>query len=293
MAGEFGTVLTPIMVDLEKLVAQANEMAPLPESSVRLARLIGNAKTDISELVDIIKYDAPLTGRLLRASNSAVAAGDNGATTAEEAVMRLGTGQLLALAMAVGTKPLLNPPLQAYGYNEGGLWRHSVAAAVAAEFLPRFSRLDVPPEVFTAALLHDIGKIVMNRFLSTEILLCLKHAEEVHHLSRIEAETRLLHIHHGELGGMIARHWGLPDRIAQAIVHHHDPEAGKSSLCDFTYIANLLAKHIEAAKNGAKYDLAIPDPILQRAGFSSDSFRNYTLAAVGGFEKVNARYSAV
>jgi putative nucleotidyltransferase with HDIG domain len=281
------------MVDLEKLVAQANEMAPLPESSVRLARLIGNAKTDISELVDIIKYDAPLTGRLLRASNSAVAAGDNRATTAEEAVMRLGTGQLLALAMAVGTKPLLNPPLPAYGYGEGGLWRHSVAAAVAAEFLPRFSRLDVPPEAFTAALLHDIGKIVMNRFLSAEILLCLKQAEEVDHLSRIEAEKMLLHVHHGELGGMIARHWGLPDRMAQAIAHHHDPEAGKSSLCDFTYVANLLAKHLEAAKNGARYVLVIPDPILERAGFDSDSFRNYTLAAVGGFEKVNARYSAV
>lgn len=281
------------MVDLQKLVAQANDMAPLPESSVRLARLVGNAYTDVSELVDIVKYDAPLTGRLLRAANSAAAAGENRATTAEEAVMRLGTGQLVALAMAVGTKPMLYPPIAAYGYNEGGLWRHSVAAAVSAEFLPRFSRLDVPPDVFTAALLHDIGKLVMGRFLSAEILQRLKHAEDVDHHSRIEAEKLVLNIHHGEIGGMIARHWGLPDRIIQAIIYHHDPDQGQTSMCDFTYISNELAKYIEAAKNGADCDLAVPEAILDRAGFDADSFGNYAEAALGGFDKVNARYCAV
>ena len=84
--------------------------------------------------------------------------------------MRLGRGTILSLAMASGVQSRMVGAIPQYGLSERALWSHSVAAAVAAEVVPKFCKVPVPPEAYAAALLHDIGKLVMSRFLSPEIM---------------------------------------------------------------------------------------------------------------------------
>jgi HD-like signal output (HDOD) protein len=110
--------------------------------------------------------------------------------------------------------------------------------------------VDVPPGTFTAALLHDAGKVVMARFLSPEIPGSIDRARRTSGLSRLEAERELLNVHHGELGGLMAQHWELPPRIVKGIIHHHDPEAGADVICDLTCLANRVAVRLEAGQDG-------------------------------------------
>ncbi len=280
------------MIDLEELIKKANELEPLPASTVRLAQMVSSPDCHIEDVAELIGFDQALTVRLLRAVNSAVDGGRTEVTTARDAVLRLGTARVLTLAVAASAKPLLQAGVPAYGLSDGALWRHSVAAAVAAEIAPSFCLMPIPPETFTAALLHDIGKLVMGRFISPEILGYIQRAEEVEHLGRLEAESLLLNVHHGELGGLIAQHWNLPARVIQAITHHHHPEAGMDIVCDVTYIANRVAKSIEAGLDGERFDFTVDPGVAERLGLLTNSFDDFCRVAGSRYIQVSRRYNA-
>ena len=218
--------MSSAMIDLDNLIEQANGLAPLPASAVRLAGLIGDPDCHLDQVVELIAFDQALTLKLLRAANSAASASATRVGSVQEAVIRMGTAQVLAFTVAAGARPLLQPGIPEYGLSEGALWRHSVAAAVATEAMQLSGGFELPPETFTSALLHDVGKLVMGRFLTPEVLGFIRWSQEVDHLDRLEAESVLLEVNHAELGGLVAQHWKLPPRIVQGITYHHNPGAG-------------------------------------------------------------------
>jgi len=281
------------MIDLEQLIEQANAMAPFPASTVRLAQMAASPDCNLAEVAEVIAYDQTLTMKLLRAANSAASGSATRVTTVQEAVTRLGTARLVALAVAAGARPQLLHDIPAYGLNEGALWRHSVAAAVGAELAPNFCATEAPNEVFTAALLHDVGKLVMGRFLSPEILGFIEQAREVDHLSQLEAETLILTVHHGELGGLIAQHWDLPSRVVQGIIHHHDPLVGNDIVCDFTYLGNQVAKRIERKVEASESKFSISPEIAERLGTTPSKLTSLVTTAAARLAEVSLRYNAV
>jgi putative nucleotidyltransferase with HDIG domain len=176
---------------------------------------------------------------------------------------------------------------------EGALWRHSVAAAVAAENMPRFCSIEAPPEIFTAALLHDVGKQVMGRFLGKDILSFIAQARDVDHLSQLEAERQILGVHHGELGGLIAQHWELPPRVVQGIIHHHEPNEDNDAVCYFVCVANQVAKRIEASLEARKFDFKCPPDVVARLGMSTSQLEDLCHATAAHYAQVSLRYNAV
>lgn len=281
------------MIDLDQLIRQTGELAPLPATTVRLAQLTAHPGCQLGDVVELIAYDQSLTVRLLRAANSAMCAGSAPASTVRDAVARLGTAQVMELAVASGVRPYLQAGIPAYGLGEGALWRHAIAAAVCAETAPGFCTVAVPPETFTAALLHDVGKLVMGRFLSPEILGFIRRAREADGLGQLEAESLLLNVHHGELGGLVAQHWKLPSRIVQGIIYHHNPEAGADLICDLTCLANHGAKVIEAGLDGRTPEFTLNPGVAERLGLTLPALEAFHPAAAARFAQVSGRYHAL
>jgi len=281
------------MFDLNALMARAHELAPLPPSTVTLVEMSANPDCHLDDIADLVEFDQALTIRLLRAANSAFSASAVPVVTVREAVARMGTQQVLDLAIAAGVRSFLQARVPAYGLDEGALWRHSVAAAVSAESVNKFCGVPVPRESFTAGLLHDVGKLVMGRYLGPEILESIRRAQEVDHLEPMAAERKLLNVHHGELGGLIAQHWRLPSRIVQGITHHHTPEEGRDVICDVTYLANLVAKRVEAGLVGKTVDTSVNPSVIQRLKLPEDAFDHLCPAASVRFVQVSRRYTAL
>jgi HD-like signal output (HDOD) protein len=206
--------------------------------------------------------------------------------------MRLGTARVLALAVAKSTRSMLNAGMAGYDMREGQLWRHSVAAAVAAEVIPNYCDVELPPGAFTAAVLHDVGKLLMNRFLRADVVEFIHRAEKADHLERLEAEKVLLGVDHGELGGLMAQHWRLPDQIVLGIIYHHDPDAGNDIICDVTYLANLVAKNIEAGLDGRKGELSIHPSTAIRLGLRIPEIAQLCDSAATRYAQVCSRYNS-
>lgn len=278
------------MLDLDDLIQSAQEMQPLPASAVRLASLLGSNDSNLSEISDIVAYDEALTMKLIRAANSAASGGSTRVARPQEAVFRLGFSRVMALTVAAGVNGMMKRNLDAYGLNEGALWEHSVATAASAEALTEFCEQELPPEAFTAALLHDVGKLVMGRFLSDEDLEWLHRARTEGGLNPLEAERQILAVHHGELGGIIAQHWQLPERIVKGIIYHHTPAEGLDPVCDAVYLANLLAKSIVANP----VTPPTPDPAsLERLGLAAERLDQVVNAAQSRYSVVRSRYNSV
>jgi HD-like signal output (HDOD) protein len=259
------------LIDLDSLIQSSYELDPLPGSLIRLAGLVAQDSSDINEIERIVAHDPALTGRVLRAANSAANAAGSPITTARAALMRIGAGSLLALALGSRIGGRLQRDVPEYGMAAGQLWRHSVASALAAEVVGGACRAPLPPETATAALLHDLGKIVLCRSLTSPVRELLERAYEEGHHDLREAESEILGVHHGEIGGLIAQHWRLPDGIVMGVTHHHAPEVVDLPVAYGVQVADEIAKAVVAeapvpvdALSRACYHLGLEPAALQR-----------------------------
>jgi putative nucleotidyltransferase with HDIG domain len=241
------------VLDLHQLIAKACDLEPIPMSGTKLANLVADPESTIESITEVVSLDQALAGRALRAANSAASAARSPITTVKDAVVRLGRGTMLTLGFGPKVRQNLQQAVPEFGLAENVLWRHSVAAALVAESLGALGKVPIPPESYAAALLHDIGKLVLARFLDPDLMSYLQRAQEEGHCNPLQAEMEILEVNHAELGGLIARHWGLPNIIALGIQYHHTPTDEHPLVCHVVCVADVLAKTIEPVTTTPPY----------------------------------------
>jgi putative nucleotidyltransferase with HDIG domain len=240
-----------LIIAHDAVVSCAYALPPLPQSAARLAQLLATDESDLDEIIKVIEHDPTLTMKLLRVANSAIGGARHPIGTVRQALIRLGTGTVAGLVVGSCVRPLMGKRIPGYNLAESEFWSHSLAAAFAAESIQAHSSHWTSRLAFTAALLHDIGKLVLGQFLSAELSSWLERAVMEGKQAAYQAEGEVLSLHHGEVGGVVAQHWGLPDCLTRGIIYHHDPEKGADGICYVTYLANLVA-HELATERRAK-----------------------------------------
>jgi putative nucleotidyltransferase with HDIG domain len=127
-------------------------------------------------------------------------------------------------------------------------WRHSVAVSVAADLLVKSLSISDADEVFTAALLHDIGKLVLGDYVQEdlekiEVMVAKGISFEV-------AEYIVLGTNHADIGARILRNWSLPQELVNAVSWHHDPENCDKYclLSDVVHVANVVGRRVGFGK---------------------------------------------
>jgi putative nucleotidyltransferase with HDIG domain len=276
------------VIDVDEIARAAAELDPLPTSTVRLSALVCEGSPDLADVVEIVQFDQALTASLLRSANSSWSSSRSEITTVKDAVIRLGASPVLALAFGVNVRRHFDDALPQYGLAEGELWRHSVAASLAAELLTHHAVRRPPPEAATAALLHDLGKLVMVRFLDREHLRALREEQGLG-TPQLKAETAVLGVDHAELGGLIARSWGLPDSLVRGIREHGCPRAGGDSLVHAVYLGDAIAKAVGAGRDD-NADLEAFDRAMDELGLSPAGFDEIRVLVEQRLAEVEARF---
>ena len=174
--------------------------------------------------------------------------------------------------MRAATQDVIAKAVPGYGLSSGALWRHSIAATLAAEVAAGFIGPPVSPFSLTAALLHDIGKLVMGQFLTNEMLFLCAMAVKEGGLQPFQAEAEILTLHHGEVGGIIAQHWQLPQEIVDSVTHHHAPEGNPSNSTFVVYLANVVANHLEGRPIGSNAEKRTFEAATDSLGLGSGDF---------------------
>ncbi len=217
-------------------------LPPFPLVAQRALLLLNKSEVSIQELVDIVKFDPAITANVLRISNSAFFGLRREIHSLHQALLLLGTQELLKIIIASGATRIFCRSTPGYFTDRLGLWRHSVSVALMADLLARDLTLAERAMSFTAGLLHDIGKVVLSLYVDqkfTEII----ELVDTRGVTFQVAEKEILGIDHAELGGEMARLWDFPDRLRVVINLHHlnKPEAYADDLVLLIYLADLLA----------------------------------------------------
>jgi putative nucleotidyltransferase with HDIG domain len=262
------------MISLAVLSEGVDKLDPMPISLPKLAEALADTGSNLRDMVRIVEYDAALTANTIRWANSAAYAPRDPILTVRDAIMRLGAGRVLQLAVGGRVKALLGGPCPGYDLGEKELWNHSVTAALGADLLSRFARQSIPPVAFTAALLHDIGKLIISRQISREMHREIVDVVDRENLPFFEAERVVLGVSHAEIGGVVAKRWSFPDILVDCIRLHHDPddESHISPALDAVHIGNVVAKSLGVGMGSEQMNMVACANSARRLGLTPEKF---------------------
>jgi putative nucleotidyltransferase with HDIG domain len=251
------------------IMAKVRSFPGMPATAARLIPLLQNPDSSASQIEDLLRYDPGLTANILKLTNSAYFGLPTRVSSVRQAIMLLGWKRLLQLTMTMCMSALMKKPLLGYDLSGGELWRHSVAVSVAADILVKSLSITDADEVFTAALLHDIGKIVLGEYVQED----LGKIEQMvgKGISFEVAEFIVLGTNHAQIGARILQNWSLPQELVNAVNWHHDPDHCDHCclLSDVVHVANVLGRMIGYG-NGRNGQTVEPDfEVIERLGIGN------------------------
>jgi putative nucleotidyltransferase with HDIG domain len=220
-------------------------LPPVSPHTLRIMQLAANPRFNIRDLTALVTLDLTLAATCLKLVNSACFGLRNPVVSIEKAVVYLGSRGILDLAASGGLSGVMGAPLEGYCGETGDLWAHSLRTAIASVHA---SALLLPGEpadaVYTAGLLHDIGKAVLSGFLSEHSGTLREYMVGNQSSDFATLEKTLLSLDHAEAGALLAEKWKLPESIGAVIRYHHTPGMAPEpyrNLCLAVHIGDILA----------------------------------------------------
>jgi putative nucleotidyltransferase with HDIG domain len=263
----------------DKVINGIDKLAPLPITLQRLVHMLGNEDVNIKDVITVIEYDQAVTSNILKVANSPAYAGRFQIEKLRDAVIHLGLNLLLDLALGNYLKSLkVSAPL--YDLSENDLWLHAAASSLAAKAIIQETHNGrIPPIATVAALVHDIGKLLMIRYMEGNLADILALIE-LRKCSFVEAERELFGCDHAEVGQAMAKKWAFPDPVTEAIhLHHSAPLHDPQITVDVVILSNLAAKTIGVGLGAEGMNLRT----------DSAKSRERISLSVEGFERVCAQ----
>ena len=225
------------MITQDLVRQRVRNLPTLPTTVVSLGQAVSDDRCTVDRILGILSKDPPLSAAMLRLANSVAFAGDNQVSDLRAAVMRLGFDAVLNLGR---TAAIIRTFKDSQHLDSILLWQHSVAVALTAKAICRLQRnRSLEETAFLAGLLHDIGKIALDRCFSDDYAPVVEAFRAGEHL--VEAEQRILGITHAQVGAMVAENWNFPGDFAEAIRDHHTPPAG-AHLANLLHLCDLLVR---------------------------------------------------
>jgi putative nucleotidyltransferase with HDIG domain len=226
------------MISLQTLMKEIKDLKPIPAVANQLLGVVDNPDSSMQDIANVIQYDPVITASILKTCNSAYFGLKHPAESIKDAVNMLGTDQVIELALIKSGAQALSGSQEGYGLAQGDMWKYSVSSAVVAKQVAVKLSLKKKNTLFTSALIKDIGKIVLEKYVS-EKSEKITGLVETKNFSFLEAEKKVLGVDHAELGAMIAKMWKFSPRMIKIIRHHHLSD--ESKICDKEIAAVYLA----------------------------------------------------
>ncbi|HNU70262.1 MAG TPA: HDOD domain-containing protein [Thermodesulfobacteriota bacterium] len=226
--------------DKKKLFSQVQNFPSMSGAAAKLLALLDDPDTTPGQIEEVVRYEPSLTANILKLSNSAYFGLPTKVGSVKQAIILLGWKRVTQVVMTSCVSALMAKPIVGYELPAGELWRHSIGVSIAAEMLVKELKLQSAHEVYTAALLHDLGKLILGSFVKSE--LSVIEAKAADGIAFDEAERLVLGMDHAEVGAEILKSWSLPAEVIEIVRWHHDPgRAVKPTVgIDIVHVANVL-----------------------------------------------------
>lgn len=228
--------------ELARAVAQIKALPSMPGLLSRVMQELKSNDASMQQIGEIIARDVGMSTKVLQLVNSSFFGLSRKVDSPAHAVALLGLEMVKAIMLMTQAFAQTNMP-SAKGFSMGRLWQHSLLSAQCAMAIAKKSCPDKKStdEAFMGGMLHDVGKLILavNQSQTFEAILALMTKEGI---TMIEAERRILHATHGELGGYLLGLWGFSEPVIEACIFHFRPS---ETSCE--KFGSLAAVHVATA----------------------------------------------
>lgn len=235
---------------IRQKLQKIREISTLPQVMHRIMEVVIDERSSSRDLAREISHDPPLTAKVLKVVNSAYYGFYRRISSVNDAVIILGYNEVRSIAITISVFDLFGGIPGNTFFDRLKLWEHCIATGTLADIL-RQEYQKGEEAAFVAGLLHDIGKVILDEYFSSE---WMKVIEKSRQESRalVEVEQELLGITHADIGFLLSEIWNLPEKVGLAIRNHHltRNQHPSNPLEAMVYIANLLVKEKGIGNSG-------------------------------------------
>lgn len=225
--------------DFRKRVEALINVPTLEGVLEKIKPMMDSSNAGVEDIANIISADQVLSAKILRVVNSVFYGFPGRISSLRHALIILGFDAVKGLILSTS----VFDAMLAGGFY--GLWEHSMGCAATAGIIARKTRDPNPEEISIAALLHDIGKVIIKTELPEESSR-IDQAVKEKQISTYQAEREILGFDHTTVGKWLCQGWNLPDKLADPIACHHRPNLSQSAQrpTAIAHVANVFVKAI-------------------------------------------------
>lgn len=265
----------------DTIVSLGSKLPPALGIFSRLRVMLDNADTDLDDIVELLRVDPALTFQIIRLSNSALYGLRSRSQTLDEAVARVGFGEINQLVGLVVSRQVFQGDLVNYGIGAGQLWQNAVAVgSLAAAFVGQTG--GNAGGAYSAGLLRSLGKILLNNHTGA-----VRYPGEATQPDIFAWEKSVHDTTSPEVTAVLLDHWRFPFDISGAICTHVMPEtageftAGAANL----HLACALAAEWGQAMPGESTGWRRDDAMCALAGLEAGQLEGAVADARKQFER--------
>ncbi len=209
--------LDPIEIDQKTFLRDHCVLPALPQLVSQIQEIMHSDNMHIAETAQLISGDPALVAQILKVVNSAYYALPREVADVKFAIAYLGLNEVYRIVLSISAVNTLGIDAEK---ELGEFWFHSFFSALCSKYLAKKYRSVLSAEdLWSAAILHDIGKLVYLKFFPEHHKAIITYSKEQGCLFS-EAERHFSFPSSADLGTLLSDHWRLPAKIKEACKSH-------------------------------------------------------------------------
>jgi putative nucleotidyltransferase with HDIG domain len=221
-------------------------MKTLPQTAIRLSKLVADENSSLKEIENVIRMDPTLVLRILRLANSSYYGLQEKVDSVARALVFIGIKNLRNTIVIETLKDVFKNSQEGEIFSRTTLWLHSAAVGICSQMISERLFKAKGEDAFLCGILHDIGLIVEDQ-VSQDLFLETCRAYEPGEKQITEYERETIGTDHCAVGYGLATEWKLPTEVQDGIKNHHKKvsKISPSNLAGMIQVAEYFAARLD------------------------------------------------
>ena len=230
-------------ISIEKLMEKGDALPSLPEIFIKVSNQLDDADTSAQDIGETIANDPAISYKVLTMVNSAYFGLPSEISSIPQSISLLGRFRLKQVLIGALLGDVFKG-LDSDFFSLHDFWEHSIRTAIIAKELAIASEfVDEPDTIFTAGLLHDVGRLILAAQIP-EVFEEISERTITKHIDIVQSEIDTIGLAHTEIGAALMLKWEFPDQIWVCVKNHHraDYSGPFYNAVHLIYLANQLSQ---------------------------------------------------